>query len=259
MSLPEWLDPLYEAEEMRGADAWAIEKRGIPGVDLMERAGVGLARVTAAVAGPGPIRVVCGKGNNGGDGLVVARLLREEGRQVDVLAVGDLSGTKGDARVNLDRLPGDPPREFAPEELGGSAAIVDAMLGTGFEGTPREPVAGAIAAINEVDAPTVACDVPSGVNASTGEVDADAVRADVTATFHGPKVGLYVDPGKGHAGRVEVIEIGIPRDAPRPERTGLIAERALELVPPRRRSGTKFKSGVVVIAGGARGLTGAPT
>jgi NAD(P)H-hydrate epimerase len=259
MSLPDWLDPLYEAGEMRAADAWAIDKRGVPGLDLMERAGVGLARVTAAVARPGPVRVVCGKGNNGGDGLVVARLLREEGREVDVLAVGDVTETKGDARANLDRLQGDPPRPFAPDELQGSGVIVDAMLGTGFEGEPREPVAGAITAINAADAVVVACDVPSGVNASTGEVDGDAVHADATATFHGPKIGLYVDPGKEHAGRVEVIEIGIPRDAPRPEQVGVITDRVLALVPPRPRAGTKFKSGVVVVAGGARGLTGAPT
>jgi NAD(P)H-hydrate epimerase len=225
----------------------------------MERAGIGLARATAAAARPGPIRVVCGKGNNGGDGLVVARLLREDGREVDVLAAGDLSETKGDARANLDRLPGDPPQPFAPEALAGSGAIVDAMLGTGFEGAPREPVAGAIAAINDADAPVVACDVPSGVNASTGEVEAEAVEADVTATFHGAKLGLYVDPGKEHAGRVEIVKIGIPRGAPRPERAGLITDAVLGLVPPRPRGGTKFLSGVVVVAGGARGLTGAPT
>ena len=259
MSLPSWLEPLYEAEEMRAADSWAIEERGTPGVDLMERAGVGLARVTAQAARPGPVRVVCGKGNNGGDGLVVARLLRAEGREVDVLAVGDLSETKGDARTNLDRLPGDAPRDFAPEALAGSGAIVDAMLGTGFEGSPRDPVAGAITAINDADAVVVACDVPSGVNASTGEVETAAVRARVTATFHGPKVGLYVDPGKEHAGSVEVVEIGIPRGAPQPQRAGLILDAALAMVPPRPRSGTKFKSGVVVVAGGARGLTGAPT
>jgi hydroxyethylthiazole kinase-like uncharacterized protein yjeF len=225
----------------------------------MERAGIGLARVTGEVAGSGPIRVVCGKGNNGGDGLVVARLLRQDGRDVDVLAVGDLSETKGDARVNLDRLPGEGPRDFEAAALEGSAAIVDAMLGTGFEGEPREPVAGAITAINDAGEPVVACDVPSGVNASTGQVEADAVRADATATFHGSKVGLHVDPGKEHAGRVEVIEIGIPRGAPAPEAAGLITERVLDLVPPRPRAGTKFKSGVVVVAGGARGLTGAPT
>ena len=93
MSLPDWLEPLYEAAEMRAADEWAIEEQSVPGLDLMERAGTGLARVTAEAARPGPIRVVCGKGNNGGDGLVVARLLRAEGRDVDVLAVGDLSET----------------------------------------------------------------------------------------------------------------------------------------------------------------------
>jgi hydroxyethylthiazole kinase-like uncharacterized protein yjeF len=259
MTLPDWLDPLYEAAEMRAADEWAIEEQGVAGLDLMERAGTGLARVAAAAARSGPVRVVCGKGNNGGDGLVVARLLRQEGRDVDVLAVGDLGETKGDARANLDRLPGAPPRPFEPAALAGSGAIVDAMLGTGFEGAPREAVAAAIDAVNAAGAPVVACDVPSGVNASTGQVEAAAVRARATATFHGPKVGLYVDPGKEHAGRVEVIEIGIPRGAPPPERAGLISPRVLERVPPRPRAGTKFKSGVVVVAGGARGLTGAPT
>ena len=260
MSLPDWLDPLYEAQEMRAADAWSIEERGISGLDLMERAGAGLARVTAAVADSGPIRVVCGKGNNGGDGLVVARLLREEGRQVDVLAVSDLSETKGDARANLDRLPGDPPRPFTEGTLDGSGAIVDCMLGTGFEGVPRSPVSEAIDTVNcYPEVAIVACDVPSGVNASTGQVDGLAVRAAVTVTFHGPKIGLHVDPGKEHAGRVEVVEIGIPRGAPEPKAAGLIPAFALELVPPRRRAGTKFSSGVVVVAGGARGLTGAPT
>jgi NAD(P)H-hydrate epimerase len=257
--LNDWLDPLYEAEEMRAADAWAIDTQGVPGIDLMERAAIGLARLTAEAASRGPIRIVCGKGNNGGDGLAAARLLRDEGREVDVLAVGDLGETRGDARVNLDRLEGDGPREFDPSELAGSGAIVDAMLGTGFEGGPREPIAGAIEAINATDCPVVACDVPSGVNASTGEVIGKAVKADVTATFHGPKVGLYIDPGKEHAGRVEVVEIGIPRGAPEPETSGLITERVLKLVPDRPRGGTKFKSGVVVVAGGAKGLTGAPT
>ena len=90
VSLPGWLDPLYEAAEMRAVDAWAIEEQGVPSLDLMERAGEGLARVTAAAARPGPVRVVVGKGNNGGDGLVVARLLREDGHEVDVLAAADL-------------------------------------------------------------------------------------------------------------------------------------------------------------------------
>jgi ADP-dependent NAD(P)H-hydrate dehydratase / NAD(P)H-hydrate epimerase len=236
--LPDWLDPLYEATEMRAADAWAIEEQGVPQEDLMARAALGLARVTASVAGAGPIRIVAGKGNNGGDGRVAARLLAEDGHEVEVI-----DGTE----------------PFDPKQLAGSGAVVDALLGTGFEGAPREPVASAIWAINAQDAPVVACDVPSGVNASTGEIDGEAVRADATATFHGSKVGLHVEPGKGYAGRVELVEIGIPRGAPEPGAAGLISERVLGRYPRRERSGSKFDSGVVVVVGGSMGLTGAPT
>jgi ADP-dependent NAD(P)H-hydrate dehydratase / NAD(P)H-hydrate epimerase len=235
---PDWLDPVYEAAEMRAADSWAIEEQGVPEPELMERAGLGLARVTGAVAGTGPVRIVVGKGNNGGDGLVAARLLREDGYEVEVL-----DGTE----------------PFERDRLEGSGVVVDALLGTGFEGAPREPVASAIWAINTQDAPVVACDVPSGVNASTGEIEAEAVRAVVTATFHGPKLGLYVNPGKEHAGRVEVVEIGIPRGAPAPSAAGLIGEAILHRYPRRPRSGSKFESGVVVVVGGSMGLTGAPT
>jgi len=259
MTLPEWLDPLYEAEEMRAVDAWAIDEQAVPSLELMERAGTGLARCVAAVSRPGPVRVVVGKGNNGGDGLVVARLLREEGREVDVLAVERLSEMRGDAAANLDALPGDPPVPFSAAALEGSGAVLDALLGTGFEGEPREPAAGAIAAINDTDAPVVACDVPSGVDASNGEVAGQAVRAALTCTFHGSKVGLHVAPGAHHAGEVKPIDIGIPRGAPPPRRAGRISERVLALYPRRTRDGSKFTSGVVVVAGGARGLTGAPT
>jgi NAD(P)H-hydrate epimerase len=260
VTLPDWLDPLWEAAEMRAADKHAIEQAGVPSLDLMERAGAGLARVVANAAAGEPIRIVIGKGNNGGDGLVAARLLREDGHTVDVLAVGNPDELQGDAAANLDRLPGDAPLDFEPARLEGSAAIVDALLGTGFDGEPREPIAGAIRAINAARAPVViACDIASGVNASTGEVLGEAVQADITASFHGPKIGLYVEPGKTHSGRVEVVEIGIPRSAPAPTAAGLISERVLLRVPPRARTGNKFKSGTVVIAGGARGLTGAPT
>ena len=259
MALPDWVDPVYEAEEMRAVDAWAIDEQGVPSLDLMERASHGLAHAAAAARRDGPIRVVVGKGNNGGDGLAAARILRAEGHEVDVLATGDVADLKGDAKVNLERLPGAPPQPFDAARLAGSGAIVDAMLGTGFEGSPREPIAGAIAAINAQDAPVVACDVPSGVNASTGEIEGEAVRAAVTATFHGSKVGLHVAPGKWHAGAVEPVDIGIPEGYPQPSVAGLIASRVLGLVPHRSPDGSKFTSGVVVIAGGSRGLTGAPT
>ena len=257
-SLPAWLDPLFEAQEMRAADAWAIEEQGVASLELMERAGAGLARVTAAAARPGPVRVVVGKGNNGGDGYVAARLLRADGHEVDVLSTAPVNELEGDPRENLERLPGAPPEPFERERLEGSGAVVDALLGTGFEGEPREPARGAIAAINAQDSPVVACDVPSGVNASTGEVEGEAVRAAATATFHGSKVGLHVMPGAEHAGEVEVVDIGIPRGAPSGEGVGLISQRVLELFPRRTRSGSKFESGVVVVVGGSQGLTGAP-
>jgi len=259
VSLPGWLDPLYEAAEMRAVDAWAIEEQGVPSLDLMERAGAGLARVVAEAAAPGPVRIVVGKGNNGGDGLVTARLLREDGQEVDVLSTAPLEELRGDARANLACLPGSAPEPFDPERLDGSGVIVDALLGTGFEGVAREPAASAIAAINAVGAPVVACDVPSGVNASTGEIEAEAVSALATATFHGSKLGLHVEPGKSHAGAVEVVDIGVPRGAPAPGAGGLISERVLDLYPHRPRSGSKFESGVVVVVGGSAGLTGAPT
>jgi ADP-dependent NAD(P)H-hydrate dehydratase / NAD(P)H-hydrate epimerase len=259
VSLPSWLDPLYEAAEMRAVDAWAIEEQAVASLDLMERAGIGLARVAAEAAGPGPLRIVIGKGNNGGDGLVAARLLRADGHEVDVLSIAPLEELRGDALANLERLPGAPPEPFRRERLERSGVVVDALLGTGFEGLPRAPIAGAIAAIDEAGVPVVACDVPSGVNASTGEVEGAAVRAVATATFHGSKFGLHVEPGKSHAGAVEVIEIGVPRGAPAPAAGGLITERVLELYPHRQRSGSKFQSGVVVVAGGSAGLTGAPT
>lgn len=259
MTLPDWLDPLYDAAEMRAADAWAIEEQGTPSLELMERAGQGLARSAAeAAGGADPIRVVIGKGNNGGDGLVAARVLRADGRAVDVFAIGPPEELAGDAAANLERLEGESPKPFEPGALGGSACLVDCLLGTGFSGAPREPIAGAIAAINAARAPVVACDVPSGVDAATGRIEAEAVRAMITATFHGSKVGLHVAPGALHAGAVRVVDIGIPRGAPTPRQAGLIARRALGSVPSRPRDGSKFTSGTVVVAGGARGLTGAP-
>jgi NAD(P)H-hydrate epimerase len=260
-SLPDWLDPLPDAREQRALDEWAIGERGIPGIELMERAGTGLAELVGSLAPAGRIAVVCGKGNNGGDGLVAARVLRDRGRSVDVLLLGEAEELRGDAAANLERLPGSSPKAFSAGALTGAAAIVDAILGTGFSGEPREPVHGAISAVNAAASDgvvVVACDVPSGVDASTGEVAGEAVRARATATFNAGKPGLWIAPGKDHAGEVRVVDIGIPEGGPADPSIGLISERVLERIPRRGRESTKFAAGSVLICGGSRGLTGAP-
>jgi NAD(P)H-hydrate epimerase len=261
--LPDWLAPLPDAEQQRATDAWAIQDRGIPSLELMERAGAGLADVVGQRVPDGRIVVVVGKGNNGGDGLVVARLLREAGRDVDVLLLAAGEELGGDARANFDRLqelgPAHP-RPFEPAALDGAAAVVDAILGTGFHGEPRDPARAAIAAINAGagDAVVFACDVPSGVDASTGEIAGEAIRARATVTFHAAKPGLWISPGKVHAGEVTVIDIGIPPEPPIRPTIGLITAAVLDSVPSRAHDSTKFAAGTVVVCGGSTGLTGAP-
>jgi len=261
VSLPEWLDPLPDAARQRALDEWAIGQLGLPGLELMERAGTGLAELVLAQAPRGRVDVVCGKGNNGGDGFVCARRLRELGREVEVLLLGDPEELRGDARTNYERLSGTPLQPFSAGALSGAGAIVDAILGTGSTGAPREPAAGAIAAINQAAAgiAVVACDVPSGVDASTGEVAGHAVQAQATATFHAAKPGLWIAPGKDHAGQVTVIDIGIPPGGPGQASIGLISDRVAEGIPRRGRESTKFAAGSVLVCGGSTGLTGAPS
>lgn len=261
-ALPEWCEPLLDAPRMRAVDSWAIEQQGVPSLDLMERAGEGVVRAVERLAPEGPVAVVCGKGNNGGDGFVAARLLRHAGREVHVLCTASAEQLSGDALINFDRLPGEVTLLFgdahAGEAIGRATAIVDALLGTGFEGAPRGPVAEAIEAVNEAGGQVVSVDVPSGVDASTGEVAGAAVRAAQTVTFHAAKPGLWIHPGKRHAGETVVIDIGIPRGAPVETDTGLIEPRVLCALPRRAAASTKFTSGHVVVVGGSRGLMGAP-
>jgi ADP-dependent NAD(P)H-hydrate dehydratase / NAD(P)H-hydrate epimerase len=255
-----WLQPLYDAEGMRAVDSWAIEQQGVPSLELMEAAGGAVARAVADLPPQGPVRVVCGKGNNGGDGLVAARRLAETGFDVDALLLGSRSELSDDAKANLERFPD--AREVAPDaldgELVGSGAIVDAIFGTGFEGAPRSPIDAAIESINSGGAPVVACDIASGVNAADGEVEGAAVKADVTVTFHAAKVGHLIAPGKSHTGELQVAPIGIPDGASSEPAAGVIGASVLDLAPLRGPGSTKFSSGDVVVVGGSRGLTGAP-
>ena len=264
METATWLEPLFDAAGMGGTDRWAIEERGIPSLDLMEVAGAALARETELrLQGSDrtPVRIVCGKGNNGGDGLVVARLLRDGGHRVDVLLLWPAAELGPDAAANLARLDGGVREVGAgelPGALAGSGVIVDAIFGTGFGGAPREPARAAIEAVNASGSPVVSCDVPSGVDASSGEIAGTAVDADLTVTFHAAKVGHYVAPGKWRCGRLVVAPIGIPSGAPGQPAAGRIDPSVLALAPRRGAESTKFSSGEVLIVGGSRGLTGAP-
>ncbi len=256
--LPAFLEPLPDAPQMRAIDAWATGEAGVPSLELMEAAGTRLARVAAELAPDARIVVYCGKGNNGGDGLVAARILREDDRAVDVFCTGDPDDLSGDARTNLERLPGPPPRRRVGQVPDDAALLIDALLGTGFAGEPRGEVGEAIGAINASGVPVLAADVPSGVDASTGEVAGLAVRALATGTFHAAKPGLWIAPGKEHAGEVRVLEIGIPAGAPIEAAIGLIHPAVLDLIPRRAAKSTKFDSGHLLVAGGSTGLTGAP-
>jgi ADP-dependent NAD(P)H-hydrate dehydratase / NAD(P)H-hydrate epimerase len=218
------LEPLLTAEETRVAES----AHSGPMSELMERAGAAVADIVLRRF-PGRVTVVCGGGNNGGDGKVCARLLEAGGREVRIVdGVGD---------------------------LGEPDVIVDALLGIGLRDTPREDAARMIELINANGRPVVAVDVPSGVNASTGEVPGVAVRATVTVTFGAAKVGLAVAPGRFHTGSVHVAPIGL---RPREHEHALVPASGLLDVPRKGVESTKYSAGSVLIVGGSRGLTGAP-
>lgn len=235
-----WLRSLYDAEGSRAVDRWAIEEQGVPSAQLMQAAATAVAEAVAGLAPQGPVKVLCGKGNNGGDGEIAAGLLAEMGFEVATAAI-----FSGDAPADYDAW------------LAGSGCVVDAIFGTGFSGTPREPAAAAIEAINRCGAPVLACDIASGVDASTGEVAGAAVEADLTVTFHAAKLGQRIAPGKWHTGELRVVPIGIPSGDPVQPAGGTIDPAVLALAPSRGSRSTKFSSGQVTIAGGSRGLTGA--
>ncbi|MGA8746900.1 MAG: NAD(P)H-hydrate dehydratase [Solirubrobacterales bacterium] len=252
-----WLRPLYDADGMRALDRWAIEEQGAPSLELMEAAGRAVAEAVAGLAPSGPVRVVCGKGNNGGDGLVAARLLAGMGYEVEALLLWPREELRGDAAANLRRLEAEQVSEDILERLAGSGVVIDAIFGTGFSGVPRDPAASAIEAIGRSGAPVVACDIASGVDASSGEAEGEAVEADLTVTFHAAKLGHFIAPGKWLRGELRVAPIGIPPGGPGEPTAGVIEPSVLGIAPKRGPRSTKFTSGQVAIAGGSRGLTGA--
>ncbi len=251
------LAPLPDAATVRAADEAAIAA-GAGGGALMARAARGLADVVTRELPEGTLVVLCGKGNNGGDGYAAAALLRATGRDVRVAAVAPVEELSGDARDAAEGLEGDPPIPFAPDVLDGADGVVDCLLGTGTSGAPRGRVGEAVLALRRSGLPVVACDVPSGVDAATGAVaDPDlVVRARATVTFAAAKPGLRIAPGKGCAGRVEVVDIGVGEGFPGTE-VRLGGAAVLAELPDRGADSTKFSSGHVLVVGGSRGLTGA--
>jgi NAD(P)H-hydrate epimerase len=215
--------PLLTAEETRAAE----EAHAGPMDELMDRAGHAVAEHVLA-GFPGRVAVVCGSGNNGGDGRVCARVLREAGREVTIV------------------------EQFG--ELGEPEVIVDALLGIGLRDAPREDVARMIERINAAGAPVVSVDVPSGVNASTGEVPGAAVSATATVTFAAPKVGLVVAPGRFRTGRLHLADIGLE---PAGHEHTLVPAEVLQQVPRKDRESTKYRAGAVLVVGGSPGMTGA--
>jgi ADP-dependent NAD(P)H-hydrate dehydratase / NAD(P)H-hydrate epimerase len=224
--MAEPFEPLYSAAEMRAAEErYPGYPESIP--ELMERAGAAVAQ-EAMLAFPAAttFACVCGGGSNGGDGRVAARVLREAGYVAD------------ETNEDLDRY----------------EVVVDALFGTGFHGAPRPEAAELIRKVNAAGVPVVSVDVPSGVDASTGEIADAAVEADLTVTFHAPKVGLVVAPGRFDAGRVVVADIGL-EDAPTQVRRATPA--ILDEVPLRGARDTKYSSGSVLVVGGQPGTAGA--
>jgi NAD(P)H-hydrate epimerase len=208
-------------DQARELDRKAIQELGIPSTVLMELAGLAVAREAEHLAGgKGPVLVVAGQGNNGGDGYVAARHLANRGIEASVVVFADERQIAGDAKVNLGiLLRMAVPLRFltAPiawdvyrDQLRPAALVVDALFGTGLRGEVREPGRTAIELLNQARKPVVAVDIPSGLDCDTGQPLGVAVKAEVTVTFARAKVGLLRPEARPYVGRLVVADIGIP-------------------------------------------------
>ena len=266
---------LASAKQMRDLDNEAIQRRGIPSIDLMERAAEGVAEAALALlpVRPGKARaaVLCGAGNNGGDGIAAGRLLFLRGVPVRVFLASSYDRLTPDALEETGRLSecGIPLEEFDPEDreqaswIRACHVIVDALFGVGLsrEIAPGSLFAAAIDQINASRAKVVSADIPSGVETDTGRILGRAVRADKTVTFTLPKPGLAAGDGALFAGQVEVRDIGIPADLVQKLACPVMTvERDFvqASLPPRKAGGHKGDFGKVLVIGGAVGYTGAP-
>ncbi len=261
-------------EQMRNIDARAIDGLGIPGLTLMENAGRGVVSVIEQVSENVTGRsfvIVCGKGNNGGDGFVVARLLREKGARVAVFLLARKKEVSGDASANLERFVSmggvtelsekNISNELVPA-LDRAHFVVDAIYGTGFKGKAEGLAASAIELINCSCAQVFSVDVPSGLDCSTGRAEGVCVYAHSTATLALLKKGLIFFPGRKHTGDIFLVDIGIPDECIEEENIWLTLmdnRLAREWFPTREPDVHKGDCGKIGVVGGSVGMTGAVT
>jgi hydroxyethylthiazole kinase-like uncharacterized protein yjeF len=264
---------IVDRTEMQGIDRVTIEEFGISDELLMENAGVEFVHrflLEFPTGGKGTIGVLCGGGNNGGDGFVIARHLVRRGLKPVVFLFVDRAKLKGIASSNFERLTyfGIEVQDCATEEnfkrnrerILGCCCLVDALLGIGFRGKPRGMIAGAIDLVNVSEIPVVSVDMPSGVDADGETADGPSINASATYTVGLLKYGLVDYPGKAAAGRVEVLDIGFPSQAvTRAAKPAFFIDAALVkgLIPPRLNSSHKGSYGHLAVFGGRRGYEGA--
>ncbi len=264
--------PVVTVSQMRSIDEAAIGKDPITGYSYMLKAGTGIAgaaRAMLADSAAGEIAVVCGRGNNGGDGYVTARLLVEAGYRVMCFSLCPADELKGEALLAFNEYIERKGNFLVLDDAGGLAnlpqykLIIDAMLGTGAKGDPRGLYAAAIRAINESRVPVIAADTPSGLDNDTGLPGSPCVKAAVTVTMGFPKIGLYFYPGRGHAGKLVIQDLGYPDGLLEAKNAGGIFFPTLAdlrtLLPPRKPSGSKFDHGSALLVCGSRGMTGSAT
>jgi len=256
------------AEEMRTIDSETIINYGIPGVVLMERAGLAVAARVREMVGRGKVVIVSGRGNNGGDGFVVARDLHNDGWKVKVFLAARPEDLKGDALVQyktaekfgVEIKPVQDLLSQAPLILAGHSIVVDALLGTGLSKDVTGVLASVIDTVNASGRPVFSVDIPSGISSDTGQIMGRAVKAACTITFGLPKRGHLMHPGAEYSGKLFVEDIGFPKPLLYSEKLNveLIEKKNVYSVIPERRSYShKGTYGHVLIVAGSRGKTGA--
>ncbi len=251
---------LYSAAQTRRLDGLAIQTFGIPGYELMTRAGaVAFDELTRRWPEHECLRVICGTGNNGGDGYVLARLALAAGTDVIAFTVGDSSRVRGDARNALDDYvaAGGEIRAFQGQDLAGAGVIVDAVFGTGLDREVTGAAAQAIGAMNESGSAVLALDIPSGLNSDTGVPMGGVVGAHCTVTFVGRKAGLFTGWGPAYCGDIVFSDLGLPAEVYHGRPCVGRLSPAYVPLPPRGRCAHKGESGHVLVVGGNRGFAGA--